>query len=53
MAGACKTLVFALRDNLMEYPYGAEVCSGAMLNLVTYGTTAKSNRSSLVEAGKG
>jgi hypothetical protein len=35
----------------MDFPYGAEVCSGAMLNLVTYGSTARDNRTVLRDAG--
>ena len=41
----------ALRDHLMDYHCGAEVCSGAMLNLVTYGSSAKENRNTLRTIG--
>jgi hypothetical protein len=50
-AGACETLVDALKVHLMEYHCGAEVCSGAILNLVTYGVSAKDNREEFRRVG--
>lgn len=50
-AGACQAIVNALRHKLMEYNFGAEICSGAMLNLATYGSQASENRLKLKEAG--
>lgn len=46
--GACELLVEALRDKLMDEDFGAEVCTGAMLNLSLYGTTTKESRAKLV-----
>jgi hypothetical protein len=50
-AGGCELIVNCLRDHLMEHFQGADVCCGAMINLVTYGTAVMDNRSKLIEAG--
>ena len=42
---AIETLLFALDNKLLDEMYGAEVCSGALLNMVLYGVKAKENRS--------
>jgi hypothetical protein len=51
LGGACHVIVSSLRTKLMEVDFGAEVCTGAMLNLVTYGILAGENRVSLIESG--
>lgn len=49
--GACEEVVNALNHKLMNVELGAEVCSGAMLNLATYGVNAKEGRIALNKAG--
>jgi hypothetical protein len=49
--GACQVVSQLLVPRLMYVPFGAEICTGAMLNLVTYGTHAKENRAQLFLAG--
>ena len=36
----CNFVMMALKEKLIEHDFGAEVCSGSMLNLVTYGTNS-------------
>lgn len=50
-AGACGMLCYSLKMKLMDYEFGAEICSGAMLNLATYGYNAKANREKLTISG--
>lgn len=49
--GACETVFRALRDKLMEHNFGAEICSGALLNLCMYGISCKDNRAQLISLG--
>ena len=48
--GACELIVNKLCPILLNVPFGAEVCTGAMLNLITYGNRTKENRMKLLEA---
>lgn len=50
-ASACDAVYRALNIHLMEVEFGAEICCGAMLNLVTYGTAAKENCVQLYKLG--
>jgi hypothetical protein len=52
-AGACETVVHALEHHLLERDFGAEICCGAMMNLITYGAAAPSNIIRLRIAGAG
>ena len=52
-AGACEAVVRALEEHLLERDFGAEICCGAMLNLITYGAAAPSNTIRLRMAGAG
>lgn len=47
---ACALICKMLFHKLMNVDFGAEVCTGAMLNLATYGITALPNRQRLVDA---
>lgn len=49
--GGCEVIVKYLDKKLMEHPMGVDVCCGALLNLVTYGETAKKNRLKILNAG--
>ena len=49
--GGCELIVNYLDKTLMEYPMGVDVCCGALLNLVTYGETAKKNKLKIMNAG--
>lgn len=49
-AGACEAVVHLLTQKLLEVDFGAEVCTGAMLNLSLYGEDAVQNRRRLVAA---
>lgn len=49
--GGCELIVNYLDKRLMEHPMGVDVCCGALLNLVTYGETAKKNRLKILNAG--
>jgi hypothetical protein len=42
-AGACETLVRCLDTHLIDKEFGAEICCGAMVNMITYGLSAPSN----------
>lgn len=42
-SGGCEVILSSLDRHLMEREFGAEVCCGAMLNLVTYGSATKDN----------
>jgi hypothetical protein len=50
-AGACVVLMKVLDTVLIERNFGAEICCGALMNMVTYGTSAKQNIQSMREAG--
>jgi hypothetical protein len=50
-AGGCEALVKALDTHLLEREFGAEICCGAMVNLVTYGLSAPTNILRLRQAG--
>ncbi len=43
-AGACELVIKCLSLKLMDRDFGIEVCSGAILNLITYGIACKDNR---------
>jgi hypothetical protein len=49
--GGCEVVATMLRTKLQDVDFGAEVCTGAMLNLATYGENAKSNREKLIACG--
>jgi hypothetical protein len=49
--GGCEVVVTMLRTKLQDVDFGAEVCTGAMLNLATYGESAKRNREKLISVG--
>mmetsp|Transcript_76519 Transcript_76519/g.150051 ORF Transcript_76519/g.150051 Transcript_76519/m.150051 type:complete len:491 (+) Transcript_76519:95-1567(+) len=49
--GACEVLVEAFSTTFTELELGLEVCSGAMMNMATYGIAAKQNRFRLIDAG--
>jgi hypothetical protein len=48
--GGSELIVNYLDKILMEYPMGVDVCCGALLNLVTYGETAKKNKLKIMNA---
>lgn len=50
-AGACVVLMKVLDSRLLDRNFGAEICCGALMNMVTYGTSAKENIDSMREAG--
>lgn len=50
-AGGCEALVKALDTYLLEREFGAEICCGGMVNLVTYGLSAPTNILRLRQAG--
>jgi hypothetical protein len=50
-AGGCEGLVKALDTFLLEREFGAEICCGGMVNLVTYGLSAPTNILRLRQAG--
>lgn len=43
VCGGCESIVRALDVHLMEREFGPEICVGGMVNLITYGTSAKEN----------
>ena len=49
-SGGCEVILSGLDRHLMEREFGAEVCCGAMLNLVTYGAATKDNSMRLESA---
>lgn len=49
--GACQVVSTLLVPRLMYVNFGAEILTGAMLNLITYGNRAKENRAQLMAAG--
>lgn len=49
--GACEVVTAALAERLMDNFLGAEVCTGALLNLITYGTRVKENKAKMIAAG--
>jgi hypothetical protein len=49
--GGCELVVTCLRDHLIDNFQGTDVCCGAMINLVTYGSSIMDNRAKLIEAG--
>lgn len=49
--GACEVVALMLKTKLQDADFGAEVCTGAMLNLALYGENAKNNRGKLVRCG--
>ncbi len=51
ICGGCEAIVKALDIHLMEREFGAEICVGGMLNLITYGTCAKDNAILLYKLG--
>lgn len=50
-AGGCEGLVKALDTHLLEREFGAEICCGGMVNLVTYGLSAPTNILRLRQSG--
>lgn len=49
-SGGCEVVCHLLQNKLQEVDFGAEVCTGAMLNLALYGEDAHRNRLKLVQA---
>jgi hypothetical protein len=47
--GGCEVVVNMLRTKLFNVEMGAEVCTGAMLNLATYGENARINREKFIQ----
>jgi hypothetical protein len=47
---ACGSILKALENHLIEYEFGVEVCSGAILNLITYGSNTSSAKTNLLES---
>lgn len=50
-AGACVVLMKVLDTVLLDRNFGAEICCGALMNMVTYGTSAKENIENMRDAG--
>ncbi len=50
-SNGCEVVATALKGKLFEVDFGTEVCTGAMLNLATYGINAAENREKLVKCG--
>mmetsp|Transcript_9429 Transcript_9429/g.17648 ORF Transcript_9429/g.17648 Transcript_9429/m.17648 type:complete len:531 (+) Transcript_9429:120-1712(+) len=50
-AGACVVLMKVLDTVLIDRTFGAEICCGGLMNMVTYGTSSKQNMQSMREAG--
>lgn len=50
-AGACEMVVLLLKQRLMDVDFGTEICTGAMLNMATYGVHAQENREKLLRCG--
>lgn len=48
--GGCEVVCTMLNNKLQDVDFGAEVCTGAMLNLSLYGEDAKRNRLKLVQS---
>lgn len=50
-ANGCEIVATLLKSKLFDVDFGTEVCTGAMLNLATYGVNAAENRDRFVKCG--
>jgi hypothetical protein len=50
-AGACVVLMKVLDTVLIDRNFGAEICCGGLMNMVTYGTSSKENIQNMRDAG--
>ena len=50
-ASACVVLMNALETHLLDRSFGAEICCGALMNMVTYGSSANKNLQTMKDSG--